>query len=681
MTLQFGRDICGHLVTAEQREWLITNGIGGYGCGTVAGLLTRHYHGLLVAALRPPLDRTLLVTKLDETVVYGCETYALATNRWADGSISPHGYHYLERFALEGTIPTWTYALGDALLLKQIWMEQGSNTTYLRYHLRRASGPVGLSAIALINYRDHHGATQGEGWAMGVNPLAVNQPSGVKILAFEGATPFYLMADRGLCTPAHTWYEGYDLAVERHRGIIPHDDHLHCATFRSELAVGQSLTLVATSASPDTVLWHGALERQQAHDLQCIEDWYTQAPARRSAPWIEQLVLAADQFIVARPVVGESNGKTVIAGYPWFSDWGRDTMIALPGLTVATGRPRLARPILRTFAQYLDQGMLPNLFPEVGTAPQYNSVDAILWFFEAIRVYIAATQDRSLLKEIFPALVEVVGWHQQGTRYHIHLDTDGLIYAGHAGVQLTWMDAKVGDWVITPRIGKPIEINALWYNALLTLSQFSEALGQPSDDYRTLAEQTRQGLQRFWSDRLGHCYDVIDGPDGDDPSLRPNQIFAVALPGLNAWPQTSSQASPQHHQPIFSPLRQKAIVDRVAQTLLTSYGLRSLSPHHPNYAGHYGGDPVQRDSQYHQGPVWGWLMGPFVQAHWQVYQDSAAAQSFLAPLADHLISGCIGSLGEIFDGDAPHEPRGTFAQAWTVAEVLRVWCLLEQARS
>jgi predicted glycogen debranching enzyme len=242
------------------------------------------------------------------------------------------------------------------------------------------------------------------------------------------------------------------------------------------------------------------------------------------------------------------------------------------------------------------------------------------------------------------------------------------------------MDAKVGDWVITPRIGKPIEINALWYNALLTLAQFSEALGQPSDDYRTLAEQTRQGLQRFWSDRLGHCYDVIDGPDGDDPSLRPNQIFAVALPGLNPWPQTSSQASPQHHQPIFSPLRQKAIVDRVAQTLLTSYGLRSLSPHHPNYAGHYGGDPVQRDSQYHQGPVWGWLMGPFVQAHWQVYQDSAAAQSFLAPLADHLISGCIGSLGEIFDGDAPHEPRGTFAQAWTVAEVLRVWCLLEQAR-
>ncbi len=681
MTLHLGRDLCGHLATAEQREWLVTNGIGGYGCGTVAGLLTRHYHGLLVAALQPPLERTLLVTKLDETALYGGETYALATNRWADGSVSPRGYRYLERFALEGTIPTWTYALGDALLVKQIWMEQGANTTYLRYHLRRGSGPVWLSATALVNYRDHHGATQGAGWAMQITPLGYGQPSGVKIVAFEGATPVYLMADGGLCTPAHTWYQGYDLAVERHRGIIPQDDHLHCATFRAELGVGQSLTLVATTTDPDTVSWAGALERQQVHDRRCIEDWYAPDRDRRAPAWVEQLVLAADQFIVARPVAGETSGKTVIAGYPWFGDWGRDTMIALPGLTVATGRPSLARPILQTFAQYLDQGMLPNLFPEAGTAPEYNTVDAILWCFEAIRVYVAATQDRALLTDLFPALVEVVRWHQQGTRYHIHLDDDGLIYAGQPGVQLTWMDAKVGDWVITPRMGKPIEINALWYNALVTLAQFAEALGQPSGDYRTLAEQTRQGLQRFWSDSLGYCYDVIDGPDGADPRLRPNQIIAVALPGLSPWPRGSSHASPRSQPPIFSPQRQKAVVDRVAQALLTSYGLRSLSPLHPDYAGRYGGDPVQRDSHYHQGPVWGWLIGPFVQAHWQVYQDSAAAQSFLAPLADHLIGGCIGSLGEIFDGDAPHQPRGTFAQAWTVAEVLRAWCLLDQATS
>lgn len=686
MTLHLGRDICGHLATAEQREWLVTNGLGSYACGTVAGLLTRHYHGLLVAALKPPLERTLLVTKLDETVLYGGETYPLATNRWADGSVSPQGYRYLERFALEGTIPTWAYALGDALLEKQIWMEQGANTTYVRYHLKRSSGPVRISVKALVNYRDHHGATQGEGWAMQVNPLTAgsssSQHTGVKLVAFDGATPFYLMADAGLCTPAHGWYQGYDLAVERERGIFSHDDHLHCATFTVELAVGQSFTVIATTTEPDTLPWDGALERQQAHDRRCLEDWYANALAPTAPDWIEQLVLAADQFVVARPMAGAPDGKTVIAGYPWFGDWGRDTMIALPGLTVATGRSHLARPILHTFAQYLDQGMLPNLFPEAGTAPEYNTVDAILWFFEAIRVYFAATQDVALLQDLFPNLVEVVRWHQQGTRYRIHLDTDGLIYAGEPGVQLTWMDAKIGDWVITPRIGKPIEINALWYNALVTLAQFADALGHPSGDYRTLAEQTHQGMQRFWSDHLGYCYDVIDGPNGDDPSLRPNQIFAVALPGLSAWPQTSPQTSSrisfQSSPPIFSHQRQKAVVDRVAQDLLTSYGLRSLSPHHPDYAGYYGGDPVQRDSHYHQGPVWGWLIGPFVQAHWQVYHNPAMARSFLEPLADHLLSGCIGNLSEIFDGDAPHTPRGTFAQAWTVAEVLRAWCLLEQ---
>lgn len=666
MSLHLGRDICGHLATAEQREWLITNGIGGYGCGTVAGLLTRHYHGLLVAALKPPLERTLLVTKLDEAVLYNGEPYALAANRWADGSISPQGYRYLDRFALEGTIPTWTYALGDALLDKQIWMEQWANTTYIRYRLRRGSGALRLSLKALVNYRDHHGATHGQGWTMQVTPLNAPQPAGVQVLAYGGATPIYLMADGGTCTPCHEWYRGYDLAVERDRGLTPDDDHLHCATVEADLCVDQALTIVATTA-PDTVQWDGALERRQAHDRRCLDDWHTHAPSPTSPAWIKQLVLAADQFVVARPLAGEPDGKTVIAGYPWFGDWGRDTMIALPGLTIATGRPNLARPILQTFAQYLDQGMLPNLFPEAGTAPEYNTVDAILWFFEAIRAYYAATHDVALLKDLFPALVEVVRWHQQGTRYRIHLDDDGLIYAGEPGVQLTWMDAKIGDWVITPRIGKPIEISALWYNALLIMAQFAEVVGHAGGDYRILAEQTRQGMQRFWANSLGYCYDVIDGPDGPDPTLRPNQIFAVALP------------SPTLGPPLFSPPQQQAVVNRVAQTLLTAYGLRSLSPRHPDYSGRYGGDPVQRDSHYHQGPVWGWLIGPFVQAHWQVYHDLAMARSFLEPMADHLLNGCVGSLSEIFDGDAPHEPRGTFAQAWTVAEVLRAWCLIEQA--
>jgi predicted glycogen debranching enzyme len=680
MLLQFGREICSHLSTAEQREWLVTNGIGGYACGSVAGLLTRRYHGLLVAALKAPLDRTLLLTQLDEQVLYAGEPYALATNRWADGAVNPLSCCYLERFVLEGTIPTWTFAFGDALLEKRIWMEQGANTTYICYHLRRGIHPVQLSLKALANYRNHHAATRADSWHMQVTSLAFSRHVGVEVLAFEGATPLYLVADTGTCTSCHKWYQGYDLAVERVRGLDPHDDHLHCATFEVELLVGRSLTIIATTTDPVNIQLNGAIERQQDHDRCCLEDWRLARyrSTERAPVWIEQLVLAADQFVVARPLQGEPEGKTVIAGFPWFGDWGRDTMIALPGVTIATGRPAIARPILRTFAKYLDRGMLPNLFPEAGQAPEYNTVDATLWFFEAIRVYYAVTQDQDLLQELFPALVEVIRWHQQGTRYNIHLDSDGLIYAGESGVQLTWMDAKIGDWIITPRIGKPIEVNALWYNALLAMAQFAEVLGVGGGEYLTLAEQTRGGMQRFWSDQLGYCYDVLDGPNGDDPSLRPNQTFAVALPFVNTWRADDQGPSSRNvGPPIFPHDQQKAIVDTVARQLLTSYGLRSLAPHHPDYSGHYGGDPVQRDSHYHQGTVWGWLIGPFVQAHLQVYQDPATARSFLEPMADHLRSGCIGSLSEIFDGDAPHDPDGTFAQAWTVAEVLRTWCLID----
>lgn len=678
MVLQFGRDICGHLTTAQQREWLVTNGIGGYACGTVAGLLTRHYHGLLVAALKPPLDRTLLLTKLDEQVTYSGQVYPLYSDRWADGTVKPHGYRYIERFVLEGTIPTWTYALGDAMLKKRVWMEQGANTTYIRYSLKRGSGPMMLSLKVLVNYRNHHHSTRGQDWSMQIDPI----PQGIKVTAFEAATPFYVVTD-GDCTPHHEWYQGYALAVEEYRGIDPQDDHLHGATVTVELAVGQSVTIAASTEAPATLKFEGAIKRQRSHEQRLLGHWYSARylSAKQAPLWMEQLVLAADQFVVARPVEGEPEGKTIIAGYPWFGDWGRDTMIALPGLAIATGRPDIARPILRTFAKYLDQGMLPNLFPEAGQTPEYNTVDAILWYFEAIRVYYSVSHDCLLLEELFPALARVIRWHQKGTRYNIHLDADGLIYAGEPGVQLTWMDAKVGDWVVTPRIGKPIEINALWYNALLTMARFADLLGISGHDYRLLAEQTRHGFQRFWADKLGYCYDVLDGPDGNDASLRPNQILAIALPAADYWKSgrytTNSRLL---GPPLLAVEQQKAVLNQVAQHLLTSHGLRSLAPHHPDYRGQYGGDPQQRDGRYHQGTVWGWLIGPFVQAHLRVYQDPAIARSFLEPLADHLRDGCIGTLSEIFDGDPPITPRGAFAQAWTVAEVLRAWTLTENLR-
>jgi predicted glycogen debranching enzyme len=660
MSVQFGREICGNFSVAAQREWLVTNGIGGYACGSVAGVLNRHYHGLLVAALKPPLARTLLLAKVDEQIGYGGQTWELACDRWADGTIQPQGYRFIEQFRLEGTVPVWTFACGDALLEKRIWMAQGENTTYLQYRLVRASQPFFLSLKAFVNYRDHHGNTQASNWQMQIHP----HPSGVEVQAFEGAGPIYLLANPAQISLAHAWYRGYTLATEQYRGIYPHDDHLHGATFQAELRVGQSFTLVAsTSASPN--LDGGvALAQQHDHEQRLLNSWRSATGAPPALPqWLDQLVLAADQFVVDR-ATEHIPGKTVIAGYPWFGDWGRDTMIALPGLTVATGRPDIARPILRTFARYLSQGMLPNLFPEMGETPEYNTVDAILWYFEAIRQYYNATQDNGLLTEIFPALVEVIHWHQRGTRYQIHLDDDGLIYAGEPGLQLTWMDAKVEDWVMTPRIGKPVEINALWYNALRCMVQFAQCLNQPVDLYQHLAERTCTGFQRFWHPHIGYCYDVLDGPEGHDAALRPNQLFAVALP-----------ASSRPGEALLAPGQQKAIVEIVAQQLLTSYGVRSLAPSHPDYQGQYGGDPVQRDSAYHQGTVWGWLIGPFVQAHLKVYGNSELAQSFLAPMAHHLSGGCVGTLSEIFDGDAPHLPRGAFAQAWTVAEVLRAYCL------
>ncbi|TVP63406.1 MAG: glycogen debranching protein [Leptolyngbya sp. LCM1.Bin17] len=656
MTLCFGRDICGDRAAVTQREWLITNGIGGYGCGTLAGVLTRRYHGLLVAALNPPLDRTLLVSQVNETVTYlGC-SYDLHTNHWADGSLQPLGYYHLESFRLEGTIPIWVYALGDARLEKRLWMEPGANTTYVRYTVTRASEPLTLTVKVLLNYRNHHDQTAANGWQMDICPWH----QGLKITPNAEARPFYLFSEMGPLQPAHTWYRGYHLALEADRGLNAQEDHLHGATATRPLGQGQSFTLVATTEADADPTGQTALLRRLAYEQRLLDLWPQPAPMNPATPWPRQLVLAADQFIVNRTVKG-TPGKTIIAGYPWFGDWGRDTMIALPGLTLATGRAAVARPILYTFAQYLDQGMLPNVFPEAGQTPHYNTVDATLWYFEALRAYLQATDDLGLIEQLFPALQQVITWHHKGSRHHIHLDpVDGLLYAGEPGVQLTWMDAKVDDWVVTPRIGKPIEVNALWYNALLVMQQFARRLGQPHSLYQDLVEQTRQGLQRFWNPDLGYCYDLLDGPDGHDITLRPNQIFAVTLPD----PTLGPAALPLEQQ--------KAVVDMVAQVLVTSHGVRSLDPAHPDYQGHYGGDPRQRDGAYHQGTAWSWLLGAFAQAHWRVYQDADLAHSFLEPLIQHLQGGCVGTLSEIFDGDAPHAPRGAFAQAWSVAEVLRV---------
>lgn len=642
--------LCSDLSVSGKREWLVTNGIGGFASGTVAGILTRRYHGLLIAALHPPMGRTLLVSKLDETLGYQGQAFPIYANAWASDYVEPEGFVHLERFHLEGTTPVWTYRLADAVLQKRVWMQHGANTTYVRYTLERASGPLQLSIKAMCSYRGYHNLTKGsDDWTMAIDHV----PYGLRVDAHKNAIDFYLLSLEADAAPHHDWYCDYHLDVEAYRGLDALEDHLHAGVFTAELQPGTSVTMVLTTDPHASLDGKKSFVKHQAREASLL----LKTPFADTDEPYRHLILAADQFLVERNTADGQAGHSIIAGYPWFGDWGRDTMIALPGLTLATGRPEIAASILRTFARYVDQGMLPNRFPDAGETPEYNTVDATLWYFEAIRSYLAATDDVDLIKELFPVLESIINHHREGTRYHIKADPkDHLLYAGEPGVQLTWMDAKVEEWVVTPRIGKPVEVNALWYNALWCMADFAARLGEPVAPYREMASAVRKSFKRFWNADTGYCYDVLDGPDGHDASLRPNQLFAVSLP----------------HRALSKP-RQKAVVDACSQHLLTPLGLRSLAPFEIDFKGTYGGSPHQRDGAYHQGTVWSWLMGPFCTAHLNIYQDTDAIRSFLSPLLDHLTDHCVGSISEIYDGDPPFQPRGAIAQAWGVAEVLRVW--------
>jgi predicted glycogen debranching enzyme len=651
----FGREICGDLPTSFRREWLVTNGIGGFASGTVAGINTRRYHGLLVAALTPPAERTVLVGGAVEWALYEGRRYPLSTHEFGDGLIDPQGYRHLESFSLEGTVPVWIFALGDALLERRLWMVHGANTTYVSYRLLRGSALVQLQVTPLVIYRDFHALSRGQGWQLGVEAHV----EGAVIHAFDGARPLYLRATGGTFTGTGDWYWNFRHREETARGLDDHGDLFAPGTFDIVLQPGDNWALTFSTeldipVEPETAL---AAERdRQRHILQS-------ANVEEAPPVLQQLTLAADQFIVDRydPDRASGTGKTVIAGYHWFGDWGRDTMIALPGLTLSTGRPEDAADILRTFARYVADGLLPNNFPDhTGAEPGYNTAGASLWYFLAIRAYEESTGDTTLVDDLLPVLCEIVEAHLRGTRYHIGVDpADGLLHAGEPGVQLTWMDAKVGDWVVTPRIGKPVEINALWYNALRILTQFLQERGDETQAqrYAVLAERAQSSFRdRFVRPDQPHLADVVDGPDGDELTVRPNQIFALSLP-----------------YPLIEGERARIVLDVVGRDVLTSYGLRSLSPDDLAYRGDYGGDQLKRDGSYHQGPVWTWLIGAYAVAHYRVHGDPVAALQFLHPFEHHLSDAGLGSVSEILEGDPPHLPRGCIAQAWGVAEVLRAW--------
>lgn len=656
MTLTLGRDVLNDFDGAMRREWLVTNGLGGFACGTLAGANTRRYHGLLVAALRPPLDRTLMVAKIDVVVVCRGRRFELATNEYADGTIAPRGHVLLESFRLDGAIPVWTWQLGDAVVEQRVWMAHGSNTTYVQFSVVRAGEPVELQLTPLCTYRDYHSHHRGHRETL-VTPLG----NGVRVDAYYGAQPYRLLTDRGTCVLAPDWYWNFKHRGEAERGLDDVEDLFRPAAFTMTLAAGETGTMTLTASNAEPLPAVQALEQERARQAALLH------LAPDASETFRQLALAADQFIVERRTATAA-GSTVIAGYPWFGDWGRDTMIALPGLTLTTGRPEIAANILRTFAAFVSEGLLPNRFPDGAEAPEYNTVDATLWYFVAIDEYVRVSADRKLLEELFPVLRSIVRAHQHGTRHGIQVDErDGLLRAGESGVQLTWMDAKIGGWVVTPRIGKPVEINALWFNALSIMRDFAQQLGEveAAREYGSASERVaRSFAERFWYEAGGYLYDVVDAPDGDDASLRPNQLFAISL-----------------RHPLLENGRSKAVVDKCMQELWTPVGMRSLAPTDPRYAPRYSGSPLERDAVYHQGTTWSWLLGPFAIAHCRIYDDRSAALGLLDGIAAHLRDGCIGQVSEIFDAEAPFAPRGCFAQAWGVAETLRAWSEINESET
>ena len=660
--VRFGRETCGDLEAAERREWWIGNGTGAYAAGTIALSLTRRYHGLLIAPVDPPLGRVLVFVKADAELVVGDRHYPLFANRWASGAIVPEGHLAIESFYLDGAIPVWRFAVGACRIEQRIWMEPGAPATYVAWRL--ASAPEDahprLSITLLANGRNHHGET----WMPGFAPEIAAERDALT-MSVPDRFALRLWVPGGEVTPHREWIENFDLPIERERGLSDRDHHLCIGRAEVTLTPGVWHGIVA-SLDPDTSPDIGAaLARRQAHDRRVIERAIAAEPVFAGAPgWVMRLVLASDLCVIARRVPEVEDSRSVIAGYPWFGDWGRDTMIALPGLTLATGRFADGRKILETFARFVDRGMLPNVFPEAGTTPEYNTVDAALWYIEAWRRYVAITGDCAALERAFPILAEIIDWHRRGTRYGIAVDpADGLLRAGEHGVQLTWMDARLGDRVVTPRIGKPVEINALWYNALGAMASLAGRLGKAAEPYAVAAGRVCDGFRRLIKPDGTGLFDVIDGPDGMDPTPRPNQIFAVSLP-----------ASP------LDGAMQRRVLDQCGAMLLTSYGLRSLAPDHPDYRGHYRGGVAERDASYHQGPVWAWLLGHWARAHYRVHGDAAAAQAWLEPIADHLLDGGLGQVSEIFDGDPPHTPRGAPAQAWSVACVLEAWWQLERAK-
>lgn len=657
--IRLTRDELSDPTTAGRYEWWLGNGIGGYAGGTVSGVLTRRYHGLLIAPLRPPLGRTLLIAKADAVLIDGQTATPLHSNHWRGDRYAPDARDTIASFALDHTLPVWHHRVDDLEIEQRIWMDHGHNQTRVAYRWTggRRDLPPRVRINVLASHRDHHAVSHAP-----AHRFEYEQLHNALRLHLADGEFVELGCETGRVSPDRTWIENFHLTLERERGLEDTDHHLRVAVvelpLRADAWVGISLGLGGID-EPDLAR-SLARERSRlaalaAHTLPGVVD---------PPPWVRQLALAADTYLFDRRQGTAGRHRSVIAGLPWFGDWGRDTMIALPGLTLACGRPEAAREILEQFAGLISEGMLPNVFPGDGAQAEYNTVDAALWFVEAWRGYLEATDDEAALTRVYPALAGIIDAYRDGTRYGIGMDpADALLRAGVPGQQLTWMDARVDGVEVTPRQGKPVEINALWFNAVCCMADFADRLGEDAASYRRLATRVELGFRRFHRGGGAGLHDVLDGPNGNDSSIRPNQIFALSLP----------------HSPLADEKQRRAVLSECRCRLLTPYGLRSLAPGDPAYRGRYLGGVAERDGSYHQGPVWGWLLGHFVLAEYAVERDAQRARRRLATMAEQLHRAGLGHISEIFDGDPPHRPRGAPAQAWSLACTLEAWWRIGRA--
>lgn len=628
-----------------QYEWLETNGLGGWAGATVTGALTRRYHGLLVAATEPPARRMVLVSKLDETIISGGQRYALGTNVFQQEAVHPAGYTHLSQFNKD-LLPEWQYELPGVTLAKTIAMVQGENTTLVLYHVLQAAQPFTLELQPFLSVRDYHALVH-------ENNAAAREASFADGLfhtkLYPGTPDIYIRVPGSRFHTHADWYRNFYYLKEKGRGLACEEDLFSHGHFSIEVKHNDIIGIIISDTHP---------EQKDAQQLYAAEKNRKQQ-LREGQPAggvLQQLLLAADQFVVERA----GKMKTVIAGYHWFTDWTRDTMISLPGLCLCTGRFADAANILEAFSRYISEGLLPNRFMDNGQSPEYNTVDGTLWYFIAVYKYWLATGDKTfILQKMLPVLKEIIGWHRRGTKHHIHEDADGLLYAGEPGVQLTWMDAKIGDRVVTPRTGKAVEVQALWYNTLriyavfLSLNEEAAAAQDAAEKAKLVKKHFRK---QFVNKATGYLYDVIDGQEKDD-SLRPNQLLAISLPYA-----------------LIKGKRAEAVLRAVTKKLYTPVGLRTLSPDDPAYRGECEGEIWERDNAYHQGTVWSWLLGPYTDAVMRVKgaKGKAGAKKIIKSFRYHLEEACIGSVSEIFDGNAPHAPGGCVAQAWGVAEIVRI---------